>query len=341
MPTGYYSSAEKNTIRQYFDLPLLQALRQKTNADLRYFGLPGEEMLDIKVWSHLINHVHAVENERKILEKIERTFIMQFPNIHAECHWGDVDKVILANRGNRRTIGGQQKCPYVGNFWCYQTKAWAWDFDIINLDYFGPFLPPDFPDIPDRIKNRTNALRKLFGFDRQDSWKRWVLLITVEASAITNSDINLLKGYLDSLKIDSSDAVKNNIDFLLSPTLEKEKEMTRLVHGTSAVLLFNAANSVGLHTYPRGTILYHGANDLPMIHLIYEFEPSGEPLVFAISRETILCAPLLKLRNPLREPWFELLPEQPPGLSIEKINTCLDFLNPEWVSEIARNQINS
>lgn len=337
MPLRYYSSDEKNAIRQYYDFPLLQALKQKTGTDLRYFGLPGKEMLDIKVWGNLINFVHAVERKRGILEKIERELITQFPSIRAECHWGEIDRVILEDRGKSRNIGGQKKRPAAHTFWCDEISKWAWDYNVVNLDYFGPFLPPDTPGVSGRTRDRANALRKLFDLERQDAWKRWVLLVTVEAEFVTESDIEQLKSYLDSLKADSSETVKNIIDFFLSPTTTVAEQVTRLVYSSSAILILNAANNAGLRVQPRGTILYHGAKDQPMIHLVYEFEPTGLPFSPAGSRESVLCTPLLKPKNPLQEPWFELLTEQPPSLSVDRINTCLDFLNPGWLNEISQS----
>lgn len=337
MPLHYYSSDEKNAIRQYYDLPLLQALKQKTGTDLRYFGLPGEKLLDIKAWGHLINFVHAVERKRSFLQKIERAFITQFPHIHAECHWGEIDRVILEDRGKSINIGGQRKWPAAHTFWCNEIGGWAWDYNVVNLDYFGPFLPPDTPEVTGKTRDRANALRKLFDLERQDAWKRWVLLITVEAELVIESHIEQLKSYLDSLKTDSSETVKNIIDFFLTSTPTLDEQVTRLVHGSSAVLMLNAANNARLRIQPRGTILYHGAKDQPMIHLVYEFEPTGLSFSPAGSRESVLCTPLLKPKNPLQEPWFELLTEQPPTLSVERINACLDFLNPVWINEIRQS----
>lgn len=337
MPLRYYSSDEKNAIRQYYDLPLLQALKQKTRTDLRYFGLPGEKLLDIKAWGHLINFAHAVERKRRVLEKIEQGLITQFPHIRAECHYGEIDRVILEDRGNSRNIGGQRKRPAAHTFWCHEIGKWAWDYNVVNLDYFGPFLPPDIPEVTGRTRDRANALRKLFDLERQDAWERWVLLLTVEAELVTESDIEQLKSYLVSLKADSSETVKDIIDFLLSPTPTLAEQVTRLVHGSSAALILNAANNARLHVQPRGTILYHGAKNQSMIHLVYEFEPIGLPFSPAGSRESVLCTPLLKPKNPLQEPWFELLTEQPPSLSVDRINACLDFLNPGWISEISQS----
>lgn len=339
MPLRYYSSDEKNAIRKYYDLPLLQALRQKTGTDLRYFGLPGEKLLDIKAWGPLINFVHAVERNRRVLEKIEQALITQFPRIQAECHWGEIDRVILKNRGDSRNIGGQWKQPAAYTFWCHEIDNWAWDYNVVNLDYFGPFLPPDTPGVTGKTKDRANALSKLFETERQDAWNRWVLLITVEAKLVIESGIEQLKSYLDSLKADSSETVQNIIDFFLTPTPTVAEQVTRLVHGSSAVLILNAANNARLRVLPRGTILYHGVRDHPMIHLVYEFEPTGLAFSPAGSIESVLCSPLLKPKNPLQEPWFELLTEQPPTLSVERINACLDFLNPAWINEI-RESIN-
>lgn len=337
MPLRYYSSDEKNVIRQYFDLPLLKVLRQKTGKDLRYFGLPGEEMLDIKLWSPLINFVHAVERRSKTLEKIEQALITRFPSINAECHLGEIDRVILEDRGKSRNVGGQRKRPRAHTFWCQETRGWAWDFNVINLDYFGPFLPPDIPGVIGRARDRANALRKLFELERQDAWRKWILLVTVEAELVSESDKVHLRNYLASLKTDSSDEVKNIIDFLLAPTPKVYEQVTRLVHGSSAILILIAANNAKLRIWPRGTILYRGAKNQPMIHLIYEFEPTGLPFSPAVSRELVLCTPLLKPKDPPQEPWFELLTEQPPGLSVDRIRACLGFLNPEWINEIGQS----
>jgi hypothetical protein len=338
MPTGYYSSAEKNAIRQYYDLPLLQVLRWKNNADLRYFGLPGEDIKDIITWGHLINFVHAVDRKLRFVEKIEKKLITQYSDIRAECHWGEIDRVILENRGKKRNIGGQQLRPLAHTLWCHETDPesgyWAWDYNVINLDYYGPFLPQDTPEVTGKTRDRADALRKLFDLERQDARNRWILLITVEAKFIVESDITQLKNYLISLKDDSSEIVKTIIDFFLSETPPQSEQITRLVHSSSAILILNAANNAGLRIFPRGTIFYHGAHDQPMIHLVYEFEPTGQPFSPAISREFILCTPLLKPKSPLQEPWFELLPEQPPGLSVEKINACLGFLDARCIRTI-------
>jgi len=158
-----------------------------------------------------------------------------------------------------------------------------------------------------------------------------------KAEVVIESDIEQLKSYLESLKADSSETVKYIIDFFLSPAPTVAEQATRLVHGSSAILILNAANNAGLRVQPRGTILYHGAKDQPMIHLVYEFEPTGLTFSPAGSRESVLCTPLLKPNNPLQEPWFELLSDQPPTLSGERINACLDFLNPAWISEIRQS----
>jgi len=67
--------------------------------------------MDIRTWSELINFVHAVERKKDILRRIEQTLITQYSHIRYECHLGEIDRVILQNRGNSRR-SCQKVCKY-------------------------------------------------------------------------------------------------------------------------------------------------------------------------------------------------------------------------------------
>ena len=46
--TQYYSSDEKNLVREKYDLPLVEAVaNKKKNGRVRYFGLPGVDALGL------------------------------------------------------------------------------------------------------------------------------------------------------------------------------------------------------------------------------------------------------------------------------------------------------
>jgi len=328
----YYSSEDKDLIRERFDLPLLEALQSATRSKLRYFGLPGSELLDVKTWRHLLSHVSAVERRRDDLETIEAVLETDCSDLRSCVHFGDVDLVILRNRGNRRDVGGQTHQPWVGTRYDPTLRRQVWDFDVVNLDYFGPFLPPETGSTG-RKKDRANALRKLFDIERQDAWKQWVLLVTVEAALLDQEDKVRLRRYLSSISADAE--TSRVIDFLTAGTGHSVEDTVRLLHGVSAALFSYAASNANLDACPRGTVLYRGAADRPMIHLAYQFRPRQEPIGAPVSIVRLLRAPILRPKNPAAHPWFELLPAQAPGITSEAIEACLDFMNSTCRGAIA------
>ena len=322
----YYSSAEKRALREYFDLPLLTMLRQKKGKDLTYFGLPGSEALDIRTWQSIINRVIAVERKLESLEALEKLLDTQFPDVRYTTHLGDVDKVILDNTGNRRSIGGEYSQPLVGVSYDGGIENFKWHFDVVYLDYFGPFMPGDNGESTGKAQNRAKALRKLFETDRVDAWEPWVLLVTVNSRPYSNRMRSVLRNYLEDIKEDLSEDSRSALDFLLSENSSPEEEAVRLIHGSAAMLVSNAASNAGLETYPRGTVLYKGARDQDMVHLAFEFSPAEGLLGAPPNRATLLQAPILR---PIGfSPWFELLPDQSPGTTQSSARKCLDFLDP-------------
>ena len=144
--SGYHSSEEKDILRVYFDLPLLRQLHHRKGEPLSYFGLPGAEALDVKAWKDCIGEVGAVERDRDNLEKLEQVLETQLPEIRFKTHFGEVDQVILANRGKNRDVGGQSYRPRAGNRYEAFIQGYVWRFDVVYLDYFGTFLPGNAQD---------------------------------------------------------------------------------------------------------------------------------------------------------------------------------------------------
>lgn len=336
LTSGYYSSSEKDIIRSDFDRPLLDAFCQRKGSALRYFGLPGPDALDVRAWRDIIVYVAAVEQNRAHVEKFERLLDTQFPEIRYAAHWGDLDQVILKNKGKTRMVGGEQYRPWVGTSYRREIQGYAWDFDILNLDYFGAFLPEEpkgqISAARPRGRQRAAALRRLFELDRQDAWQAWVLFITVEAQLVDDLDRDILRAYLRAVSDDSPADAARALDSLLSAVPDSFEETARLVHGATAVLVSLAASE--LKVSPRGTIIYRGAHDQPMIHLVYEFEPAGVVLSAPVPRHELLRSPILRPRNPLVAPWFELTAEQVWGLTVDDVRRCLDFLSPGVLEEI-------
>ena len=331
---GYYSSEEKNVVREKFDLPLLEVFKLIRQSRLKYFGLCGPELLDIKAWRHLLTSVSAVEKIPDDLDIIEAVLETECSNLRSCVHFGDVDLVILRNRGNRRQVGGEPHRPLVSTGYDRGLRIPFWDFDIVNLDYFGPFLPIETGSTG-RKRDRATALRKLFDIERQDAWKPWILLITVEATRLENQDKVKLRQYLCSINADAE--TSSVINFLTTDTSNSVEDVTRLLHGVCAALFSYAASNANLGVCPRGTVLYRGARNRPMIHLAYQFQPIQEPIGAPVSILRLLRAPILRTKNPVAHPWFELLSAQAPGITNEVMRVCLDFLDSSCIDDIVRD----
>jgi hypothetical protein len=337
-PVGYYSSPQKDAVREHFDTPLVHAMQRRKGSRLRYFGLPGRDGRDIIAWQNSIEYVAAVERDIACLEELELLLNTQFPDIRYSTHWGDLDKVILTDRGKSRTIGGQPYRPRVSTWYRREIQGAAWEFDILNLDYFGPFLPlgtgQEAAVVGTRARERATALRRLFDSNRQDAWQPWVLYITVEAELVGEPDRDVLRAYLQAARGDASPEVTAALDFLLMGADNAVEEAARLVHGAAAILFSTAASDANLCVRPRGTVTYLGARDQPMIHLTYEFDLAEAPLAGPVSRLSLLRVPILQPRHPLAAPWFELSGQQVSGLTEPEVRACLDFLNLAAVDRI-------
>ncbi len=331
---GYYSSSEKDVIRDHFDLPLLRQFSQRKGELLSYFGLPGVEALDIRAWREFIGEVGAVERAPNNLRRLEQVLDVQFSEIRFTTHLGEIDQVILHNRGKEQTVGGQSYRPRVSNRYEPSVGGFVWRYDVVYLDYFGTFLPRGGKGIKAR---RARALARLLDSDRVDAWQPWILLITVEAQLNGHSDRETLRYYLEDTGADASSDTLQALDFLLSGAPNSVEEATRFIHGATAILVADLAKPKGVMATPRGTVLYTGAKGRPMVHMAFEFRPNPTILSGSSDRLSLLSAPLLCTKSPSEEPWVHLLPHQSPSATRESLERSLDFLGPQVVREIPSN----
>ena len=338
---GYHSSPEKDTIRTHFDLPLLLRRRESKGSKLKYFGLTGPECLDIEEWRTLLCDVVAVEMCPANVHTIRDRLDVEFSEIRSTVHLGDVDGVIRQNRGSVDSIMHNIQRDPVGRDFEFSVETNVWKFDVVNLDYFGNLLPPRQSNrsrSPDR--RRSEALTQLFERNRVDAWQPWILLLTVGGGPYSRAAIRLLKSYLEEAKKESGQRVRSALDFLLSSTRNERVDTAKLVHGAVANLLSVPASAANVDVIPRGTLSYLGANGQPMVHLAFEFRRS-QRMLNNPHRLPLLRAPILRVNRILADPWFELLPEQCPGITPSHVRRCLDFLEPQTVDLILEGHPNS
>ena len=203
------------------------------------------------------------------------------------------------------------------------SKYLGWYFDVVNLDYFGPFLPQGDED----ARRRADAIRKLFDTERLDSWGRWVLLVTVEAQLVTPEFNTQLTSYLRGVQKDTSELAASIIESLTQPATKGQAGVTaaRLIHAVSASLIARSASQANLSAFPRGTILYRGSGGQPMVHLAYEFEPLETPLPPPSPLLQLLKGPILATTQSA-DPELTLLDGQVPNLNHSDVRAALDFL---------------
>jgi hypothetical protein len=323
----YGSSPGKTFIREKVDRRLLERLHQQRGEPLNYFGLPGAELLDIQCWKPYLGEVAAVERDRANLLAMDDVAKLNMTSLRFTPHHGDMDKVILNGHGWKWRRGGEPHRPLVGVSHPSHARP-GWYFDVVNLDYFGPFLP----DGGQGARERADAIRKLFATERVDGWNRWVLLITVEADLITPAVSTQMRQYLQGIQDDASAQTVSLLEFLMQPVMgNQELVATRLIHAVAASLIARSASYVT--SLPRGTILYSGSNDQPMVHLAYEFTPADGPLPPPTPLDALLRSPLLRVTSGTT-PQLEFLSEQAPDLTGTNVREALVHLDGSTVDSL-------
>ena len=133
-----------------------------------------------------------------------------------------------------------------------------------------------------------------------------------------------MREYLQGIQDDASAQTVSLLEFLMQPVIGDQKLVaTRLIHAVAASLIARSASYVT--TLPRGTILYSGSNDQPMVHLAYEFIPADGPLPPPTPLDGLLRSPLLRV-TPGSTPHLEFLSEQAPSLTDTDVRDALAHL---------------
>ena len=333
--SGFTSSPEKDVIREHFDLPLVRHLHNSKKRPLAYFGLPGVEALDLRVWKNMLSKAVAVERDPNSCKRMQETLDSRLPELQYDVFEGDVDETILLNKGREQESGGRAYSVPVGNAYNASVGEYVWHFDVVYLDYFGPFLPGNKSSPSPKDWKRTKALRRLFEGDRLDAWDPWLLLLTVD-TRISQHLKNQLQSYVRKAKPRYSRKTSEALDFMLSGQPDSAEGNARLICGSYALLISSAASSANLRALPRGAVLYRGSGKSNMIHLVCEFRPDSDPLGNPPDPLSLLRSPLLvpKISG---SPWVELMPNQCPGVTRTVVRNCLGFLGRESVGSIVSN----
>lgn len=158
-PSTFTSSDAKDFIRDRFDFEILRGFRHENypGQPLAYFGLPGEQVLDILSWRSLIGRWTAVqvndtpEND-EIASRLVRNVMLNHLDRGFDPVWANVDELLTDPA---------------------QCSDLDWPYQIINLDYYGGFVNAAGDE---RSSRRMEAIRAMF--ERQIG-TAFVLFLTI------------------------------------------------------------------------------------------------------------------------------------------------------------------
>lgn len=317
---GYRPSREKVLVTEQFDRPLIQHLSKSKDKKLAYVGLPGVDAVDLHSWRESLDQIVAVERNQSNFEQMRRNIRSQLPFIKSSFHLGDIDRAILWNTS-------KEGRGAVGNTWVESLQEWVWQFDIVYLDYFGSFLPEKARNPRAAIKNRINALHKLFECSRLDAWERWVLLLTVDTK-MTDSLRMALRRHLEESKKGLPGGILQDLDFLLSEQSDVSVTNARLIRAACDTIVSRGSDKAGLRVIPRGSVLYSGSGGSRMLHISYECHPLENSSKRLSSLPAMLRAPFLQPRVDEGLP-VRFLHNQSPGADRKSVEECLSFLGRE------------
>ena len=109
MPHVFSDSLNKAVVRDKWNTPLLRHLHDNHGCVYRYFGLPGPDVIDIKLWRDMITEVVAFEipastrsGERTYINKLRRN--LEVIGIRSTTYYGPFEEVVLL----RRDFDGQE-----------------------------------------------------------------------------------------------------------------------------------------------------------------------------------------------------------------------------------------
>lgn len=147
------SSSAKNQLRHTIDRELVRSLRDEHYPEqpLAYFGLAGEELLDVLAWREFMGRCTAVEEHEDNAERLELNVLKNRLEGTVQLLRGSIDDLMLTGGPEGRL---------------------SWPYQIINLDYVGGLVNAR----ADGSSRRITALQGLF--ERQ-AGAAFVLFLTL------------------------------------------------------------------------------------------------------------------------------------------------------------------
>jgi hypothetical protein len=99
MTKPFQDNPEKHVVRELWDTAILEFLHRKFNVRYRYLGLPGVDLIDVRLWQKMIDEVIAfeprdqTESGRTHIEALRRN--MQRFGVPGVAYFGSFEEVVM------------------------------------------------------------------------------------------------------------------------------------------------------------------------------------------------------------------------------------------------------
>lgn len=245
MKAAFLSNSFTNTKNKDFIRTLDSGfLRQEVShhgKKLRYFGLPGENLLDLIAWKDFLAEITAVERGSRSEPYAKQNFLVSkalqlgFSN-ELTLLRGDVNQIILTDKDE------------VG------TRV-AYPFELINLDYGGSILYPD--------RKLVNAIEVLINRQRPTDF---ILLITANIREFDQEELVKTQKRIFQEILQYRPDIKDQLQAFFSVINEKEPILRQIIHLHFLVKCLGETNKYKTTCFPA--IYYQGSKKTELIHYI-------------------------------------------------------------------------
>ena len=297
--------ADEEVVRVHYIIPLIHKRSERKGGCVGYYG-SDEGVEEILRACRDITEVVGIATEGSVRKSdLQRLLGQQYPQVRYRVHIGNTRELIDTNIGRHSD-------EHVSTRWEDSINGYVWGFDIVCLDHC-EHIPIDLG---------RDVFRALSRRDRQDAWQPWSLVLSFHPQALSTNASEALRSFLKRKQRSASTPVADVVEFLVDSGTDHREHHARLLHGYVSYIL---AEELKMGVTPRPTLMYHGPSDGPMLYMVYELGDGGvipdqqNPL-------TLLRSPILQVREDQASPWFELLPDQPPGQTEGDVRNALDFL---------------
>jgi len=285
--SDFEGGPQKALLREKWDLPIIQGLSTQLKRPLRYFGMPGPSIEDVRAWSGALNHVTAIELLR-LKTQDEDDDRERHRRLNASLLQNGIDYQILRGYVEDVLIKGHDIDNKTPPFRKSTEDVVRFCYDLVNLDFFGG-AGYGRKTVRGRPK-RLTALKELF---RRQQGTEFILLLTLNVRDTIDEG---LTEYLQQLRKRVDDRFRKIVDWYAKCGNGQKKYRLKV-----AILAFlqRVAEDECFKVYCYPPIGYSGSSNATMVHFALHCTPTGDQLhSWSIQTpEDLLRLPLLSCTN--------------------------------------------